>query len=189
LPEFPTETQGDLTVLRIIRDHLAWLWFRFSAAVPFVWRGAHNSAIASLRDSHGKTLVLWQNCWKSRINNLERDILAANVELERREAVHKGQLAEAQRRLPKLETQLASWHARRFGRADVNLPATLAKAVEEMGELSRAMLSANKANAREEAADVAIVLVHLVRGLGGSLCDEMQKKAWVIEKRLTGEKK
>lgn len=61
---------------------------------------------------------------------------------------------------------------------------TLAKAMEELGECARALLKGETEHAREEAADVAITLVHLVRGLGGSLGEEMAAKYEVIEERL-----
>ena len=83
-----------------------------------------------------------------------------------------------------LEKRLAAWHRRKFGPGGVLVEVTLVKAMEEMGELARAILAGDTGNAREEAADIAIVLVHLVRGLGGSLHDEMEKKAAVIDRRL-----
>lgn len=83
-----------------------------------------------------------------------------------------------------LESLLADWHKCRYGLRPVDIKATLIKAGEEFGELCRAVLKDDHANAREEAADVAIVLTHLVRGMGGSLADEMWKKLKVIFRRL-----
>lgn len=83
-----------------------------------------------------------------------------------------------------LEADLATWHSRRYGGNPVDLLRTLVKAQEELGECARAILRGEKSEAREEAADVAIVLVHMVRGLGGSLFEEMKAKHQIIEARL-----
>jgi NTP pyrophosphatase (non-canonical NTP hydrolase) len=86
-----------------------------------------------------------------------------------------------------LESRLARWHLRRYGSAISSRFPTFAKLLEEVGELAAALVQ-NDAHAREEAADCAIVLVHLVRGLGGSLEEEMWRKLEIIEQRLTEEK-
>lgn len=85
-----------------------------------------------------------------------------------------------------LEPLLADWHRRKYGDRPVDIQRTLAKAMEELGELARGILRGDVANAKEEAADVAITLTHLVRGLGGSLAEEVAKKYRVIEERLAG---
>ncbi len=82
------------------------------------------------------------------------------------------------------ESRLADWHRRKYGGRPVDVQRTAVKAMEEMGELARALLRGDDANAREEAADVAITLTHLVRGLGGSLREEVERKRVVIEARL-----
>lgn len=83
-----------------------------------------------------------------------------------------------------LEDRLADWHLRKYGDRPVDVWRTLAKALEEMGEVARALLKNDRANALEECADVAITLTHLVRGLSGSLRSEMEAKTRVIEERL-----
>ena len=83
-----------------------------------------------------------------------------------------------------LEIRLANWHRQRYGDKPVDLLRTCIKAQEELGELARAILRGDNENACEEAADVAITLVHLVRGMRGSLFAQMETKTEVIEARL-----
>lgn len=65
----------------------------------------------------------------------------------------------------------------------------MVKVAEEFGELAKAILKNDPVNAREEAADMCITLVHIVRQFGGSLFFEMCQKLGVIEERLrTGKK-
>lgn len=63
-----------------------------------------------------------------------------------------------------LEQLLAEWHEKRFGRS-VNLPATIRKLGEEFGELAEAMAIGGETEIVNEAADMALVLCHIVRGI------------------------
>lgn len=83
-----------------------------------------------------------------------------------------------------LEARLADWHRRKYGDGPVKIDKTFLKAVNEMGELAEALLAGDAANVIEEAADVAITLAHLVRGLGGSLTWAMAAKLDVLFQRL-----
>lgn len=85
-----------------------------------------------------------------------------------------------------LEERLVAWHRHAYPHG-ININATFIKAAEEFGELAEALLGTD--NAIEEAADIAIVLTHLVRGLGGNLFAAMQAKLAVIERRLEEEGK
>ncbi len=90
--------------------------------------------------------------------------------------------------MKKLEKKLAEWHDKKYGKESRDVlrmgNRTVFKAVEELGELTKALLRNDVKNAREEAADVAIVLVHLVRMMGSSLHEEMKRKYKIIMKRL-----
>lgn len=84
-----------------------------------------------------------------------------------------------------LEADLADWHRRKFGPA-VDVPATVRKLGEEVGELVEALLIGEPASIDEEAGDVALVLAHLVRAsggpAGGSLERAMRDKfGWLLE--------
>jgi NTP pyrophosphatase (non-canonical NTP hydrolase) len=83
-----------------------------------------------------------------------------------------------------LEHRLEAWHRQRFARV-VSAGETLDKLLEEVQELVDALGLGNWKHAREEAADCAIVLFHLVRLMGGhSLLDEVAKKQTILEQRL-----
>lgn len=71
-------------------------------------------------------------------------------------------------RMTVLEEQVAEWHDKRYG--PVNTGPTVRKLGEEYGEFMEALLSGDLHRIEEEAADVALVLTHIVRGeSGGSL--------------------
>lgn len=61
-----------------------------------------------------------------------------------------------------IELEIQSWHERKFGKT-VNVPATYRKLLEEVGELGEAIIKQDPDSIREEAGDVAFVLVHIVR--------------------------
>lgn len=62
-----------------------------------------------------------------------------------------------------LELQVAQWHENTFGKR-VDIPATYKKLLEEVGELGEALMRQNQDEITEEAGDVALVLMHLIRG-------------------------
>ena len=73
-----------------------------------------------------------------------------------------------------LDQRLAVWFRRRHGTSEINLPKTLAKLLEETGELAKELNKGRFDTAREEIADCVFVLTHLARFLGTSLeaeCD------------------
>ena len=83
-----------------------------------------------------------------------------------------------------IEQRLKEWHNRKYG-PDVNIPATYKKLLEEVGELGEALMAGSSIDIDEEAADVAIVLIHLLRGSAGmSLAGAILRKLPVIEERL-----
>ena len=61
-----------------------------------------------------------------------------------------------------LEQGIADWHRRRFG-TTVNLPKTVRKLLEEVGELCEAVINGDARAIQEEAGDCGIVLAHIVR--------------------------
>lgn len=85
-----------------------------------------------------------------------------------------------------LEQRLAAWHKRNFP-GGVPSQRSYVKAMEEMGELAAELLiiwqKGRQERAITEAADVAIVLAHLVRGLGGNLFDAMERKLSECERK------
>lgn len=81
-----------------------------------------------------------------------------------------------------LELELAQWHYALFG--DVDLPKTLRKLGEEFGELAEAIANRNGTQIVEEAADCALVLTHIVRGISnGGLQDAMRRKFNKVKQR------
>ena len=88
-----------------------------------------------------------------------------------------------------LEVQLEEWHRRRYGET-VDVSGTYRKLLEEVGELGEALLLDDYEKIEEEAADVGIVLTHLLRGAtAGSLVRAMEGKTEEIERRLTSDGK
>jgi NTP pyrophosphatase (non-canonical NTP hydrolase) len=81
------------------------------------------------------------------------------------------------------ERQLALWHKCRFpGR---NLPGTYRKLLEEVGELGEALMNADDEGVEEEAADVGILLSHILRiCCNRSLVKSIQVKHAILENRL-----
>ena len=80
------------------------------------------------------------------------------------------------------EERVAEWHDKKFPNPDPSR--TFFKAGEEMGELAAALLEENPHHIAEEAADVALVLMSLVRMTSGkSLLDEMVKKHEIVRLR------
>ena len=61
-----------------------------------------------------------------------------------------------------IEEEAARWHARRFG-YPVDIPATYSKLLEEVGELGEALMRQDPSAIQEEAGDVGLVLLHIVR--------------------------
>lgn len=63
-----------------------------------------------------------------------------------------------------LEKCARDWHFRRYGPSG-NPPATFRKLCEEVGELGEAIMKGDSEAIREEAGDVGLVLIHIVRML------------------------
>lgn len=87
-------------------------------------------------------------------------------------------------RYDQIEHKLADFHRRRYDNKPVDLQRSCVKLLEEAGELARAILKGDIENAKEECADVAIIVSHICRGLKASLFDEMIAKYHILEKRL-----
>jgi NTP pyrophosphatase (non-canonical NTP hydrolase) len=85
-----------------------------------------------------------------------------------------------------LEAATAKWHGRKFAHGQVVLADTLEKLGEEYGELQGAMWRSDCFGTVEEAADMVIVLTHIVRYYGGigSLETAIKKKLAEINRRL-----
>lgn len=83
-----------------------------------------------------------------------------------------------------LAARLADWHRAKYGDRPVQFDRTVLKLYEEFGELALA-LECSPSEFATEAADVVIVLFHLVRGRGVSLAAAIERKLAVIEERLT----
>lgn len=92
-----------------------------------------------------------------------------------------------------IEKRLADWHSKKYG--PVRLLPTFSKLLEEVAELSEEVVGcvdggrglsyeAHCNRLAMEAADCAIVLTHLCRGVGRSLVDAVEQKLTVIEERL-----
>jgi len=81
-----------------------------------------------------------------------------------------------------MEERIAQWHYIEHG-PDVDAGKTFRKLCEEVGELGEALMlhSKNPAHVAEEAADVAIVLSHIVRAAGSTLFLQMERKLTVLE--------
>lgn len=84
-----------------------------------------------------------------------------------------------------LEAELAEWHVKRYGDRPVDIDKTIRKMVEEFGELARAIGKDDKPNAIEEAGDLVMVCVHIVRALGGKLGGQILDKLGTITQRLS----
>jgi len=83
-----------------------------------------------------------------------------------------------------IDEKLRKWHLKKYGSERVDLQRSVVKLLEEAGELARAILKGDIENAKEECADVAIIVAHIARGLETSLFEEMIAKYHVLEKRL-----
>jgi NTP pyrophosphatase (non-canonical NTP hydrolase) len=81
-----------------------------------------------------------------------------------------------------LEERIADWHEARFGHRGIDWHRIVLKLMEEHGELGEAIR--DKSNIAEEAADVAILLTHICRGVGTTLAAEMEKKLATLWERL-----
>lgn len=91
-----------------------------------------------------------------------------------------------------LESKLAEWHLRKYGRIHALPHRTLAKLVEEFGEFCRALNQIEDVPTTQqveavglEAADILFVLIHLVRNVGASLTGAVTTKIAIIFDRLT----
>lgn len=67
-----------------------------------------------------------------------------------------------------LEHELAKWHEKKYGRSEIDVPATMRKLGEEFGEFVEAVMGGDPAKISEEATDVMFVMMHIVRQFGGS---------------------
>lgn len=98
-------------------------------------------------------------------------------------------LISNQTTLAQLSEYLSWWHRARYGMHPVHLHATAIKLMEEVGEVSRALLKLRSGQATagdvvEELADTVMVCFHIARGLDRDLGDAILRKLAVIVKRL-----
>jgi polyferredoxin len=93
----------------------------------------------------------------------------------------------------RIEQQIHDWHDRKYGDGPVNLPGTYRKLGEEFGELGEALMRFwvihpdRTTKKREagiaaciEAADIAILCLHIIRGIEKS--DSASLAAWMAAK-------
>lgn len=88
--------------------------------------------------------------------------------------------------LKNVELQIQDWHIRKFGRSGIDLPETLKKFGEELGEFLGSLHEGDPDHIAEEAADALFVMMHIVRqfcGAGG-LSEGVAKKIIEINRRL-----
>ena len=125
--------------------------------------GDHSDAVGLGRD------IAWSFCHAGLL------ILQLLKRVRDLEAENKRLTISPAARMAVLEQQVADWHEKRYGAVKVG--PTTRKLGEEYGELMEALLSGDLDRIEEEAADVALVLTHIVRGVsGGSLSACMARK-------------
>lgn len=85
--------------------------------------------------------------------------------------------------LEEINLRLAKWYPQKVGFFQ-NPQRDLVKLTEEVGELAKGILKGDKANIKEEIADVAIVLLHLCRFYKIDLLETVSEKIPILEERL-----